>query len=529
VHLIDPMLAALGWQVRDPRQMIQEARSQTAGPSPERLYFDYLGMAQGRSPVLSVEAKGLDAGLPRPPYKPAPGARMPDLISAALAAIKARLTGAEDEGNKKRPEGLVSQWSDWLQDQQTYVASLTQNELMTLRRLVITSGRWMILFADPEGAFIAPGAPDPGKILCFISFAEIIEGHARLFELLRREHLVDTLPLTFRMSEGLGVVDPTAVTQRFRGAVVATSMCGPAKKRYPTRTVHPAVIVVTGGRDFAIVDYSRAGAEEPIAENRDQYPEFLEDLAQKGERHEQEVLRALGLENLALSQVADFATLAPNLAAAAEPGTTGAILAERVPALRAFVRPTGELQGDDAEYLVVTGEDWFYKRETPFGAACALHSFPQARREGVVEGAPHEGDTPTRAARAVVVRDAALPLIRARGKPFGPGLLFWQSGDWSAVYRTPFSRLNICNPTVKTYREAVILQEKPINTLPYGLDIFRSKKFMSIQWGDESLQLLSFSSGIWDRDLGSYLKSECAIDLPELDGAARTSGHVDNG
>lgn len=116
----------------------------------------------------------------------------------------------------------------------------------------------------------------------------------------------------------------------------------------------------------------------------------------------------------------------------------------------------------------------------------------------------------TRAARAIFVRDASLPLIRAHGEPFGPGLIAWRSGEWSAIYRTPFSRLNLCNPPVRNYREAVFAQQRRKVALPYGLDIFRARKVMNIEWDDSSIELINFTSGSWDDDLHSFLKNQRA-------------------
>jgi hypothetical protein len=150
--LIDPMLRALDWNPDDPNQVTEEARSWAE--SGDRLYFDYLGISQCGAPTLLVEAKGADSMSARPPREHNVSAsRMSLLISEALGKLK---TGDNPD--------ILAQWVDWLKDLRTYVSSFDEAGRSTLKRVVITAGRWLIIFRNPSAAFIDDEAPERSDI-----------------------------------------------------------------------------------------------------------------------------------------------------------------------------------------------------------------------------------------------------------------------------------------------------------------------------------------------------------------------------
>jgi hypothetical protein len=155
--LIDDFLRALDWSPDNSSQVIEEARARTT--SDERLYFDYLGIRPDtRAPVLLYEAKGFDVALPRKPHGPPLDARdMSVLIAEAVDAIK--------RGDKSLP--VISAWAEFLKDIHTYIASLDELGSATLRRAVISAGRWIIVFREPIAVFRSNGPTNVGHIHCF--------------------------------------------------------------------------------------------------------------------------------------------------------------------------------------------------------------------------------------------------------------------------------------------------------------------------------------------------------------------------
>lgn len=369
--LIDPMLRALDWDPDDPNQVTEEARNWAEHG--ERLYFDYLGVSRRRMPTLLVEAKGADSLSARPPHqRNVSASQMSVLLSQALAKVK---TGEDP--------GVLAQWVAWLKDLRVYVTSLGAAGRLTLKRVMITAGRWLIIFRDPLAGFIDAGEPDPSEIHCYVSVDEIVERHAEIYRLLARRRLIDTLPLTVKLGEALQIVEPTAVTQAFRGVVVATRMTGGMRSEFPLRAVYPALVLLSGGRVFAVVDYNPTPAIEP----RDvtQLGAFLTDLTVRGDAFQERVLTAFNRPDLNVTPAGQFPKdiREPEVGAAfaPEPGSTAA-LAPAAPMRPQMVRETRERNAQH-EFLVITGQGWFYKTESPTGPECAFHSYPFAKQLGV--------------------------------------------------------------------------------------------------------------------------------------------------
>jgi hypothetical protein len=383
-YLIDPMLRALDWNPDDPGEVIEEARSWAENG--DRLYFDYLGLARNRTPVLIVEAKGFDAPAPRAAHGPElPAAQVVELICETVEVLK---KGA-------RASGVLAQWADWLTDLVSYVRSLGPVERQTLRRVMITAGRWLIIFADPAATLLNPGRPEPTTVRCFTTLDEIALGSAEIFRLLKRQWLTDTLPLTLTLGEAVAVVDRDSISRMFRGVVVATHMSGPVRGAYPTRSIHPTVVLVTGGRMFAVTDYQTQALEEP--QNKARFSQFLLDLQQRGNDFEARALAQVGRTDLTPSPVADFPLEFREVASSeAVPfaGSTAAMGEAIAPLKPELVRPTGE-RGAESEYLVTTGQGWFYKSAHAVGVACELHNWPKARARGSAAAGPHTGGLAT--------------------------------------------------------------------------------------------------------------------------------------
>lgn len=387
--LIDGILRGLGWNPDDPARVAEEARSQ--GADGARLYLDYLGVSSlTRAPVVLVEAKAYDIpAAHRPRGSDLESRDVAMLISAALAALKS--------GDK--PRDITAEWSDWLKDLQTYVNSLRAPGQAPLKRVVITAGRWMVIFEDPIDAFVTRGVPRAAAIHCFTSLAEICDRHREIFGLLERTRLVDSLPLTMSAAEALAALSPDEITHAFRGVVVATRRSGPRRGEYPTRSVFPCLLLRSAGRHFAVADYGAGEAlEEPL--DGSDFPGFLEELSTRGGRFENRVLRELGRPDLraqALNAFEGFPNRAVRhpledvgdpVSAPGEPSRT------TTPAGRRFAVHTGE-PGALPEFLVVTGEAWFYKKSEPSGDACPFHSWVEARKAAVAAREPHAGGTTT--------------------------------------------------------------------------------------------------------------------------------------
>ena len=384
-YLIDSLLRALDWNPDNPSQVAEEARA--TSPTDDRLYFDYLGLApRTRAPVFLLEAKGLDVTMPRKP-------RGPQLDAQGMAALIAAAVDALKRGDKSLP--IISEWAEFLRDIHAYISSLDELGRATLRRAAITAGGWIIVFREPVATFCQPGDAKTEHIICFTSLDEMVLRHAELYKLLHRSRLVDTLPLTLTVSEALKMISATHVGDCFRAVLVATTTTSGAHRQpYPTRSVYPALLVRTGDRWFAILDYDRP-IEEP--KRTDRIKAFLDELEQNGTSLVKRLSERFGLP-FSPRPVQDFpgfrrpAADRSILSAASEPVAGSAADHGKAgkPEARSFISHSGET-GALAEYIVVTGTAWFYKTDYPDGPECAYHFWKSARADKVTAGELHTG------------------------------------------------------------------------------------------------------------------------------------------
>ena len=220
------------------------------------------------------------------------------------------------------------------------------------------------------------------------------------FRLLHRQRLVDTLPLTMPVAEAMAILAPATISQIFRGVVVVARETGGNRQSYPTRSVWPSMIAMSSDRLFAITDYEVKAAEEPLDEAG--FADFLNDLSARGAAFEARLLGLLGRNDLQPLALANFPGFRHGVgtreleASDIEPalGSTAALRAQNTKPRRALVVHTGE-PGGLPEYVVATGESWFYKMAIPSGAECQFHAWPKAREAGVAAKQPQVGNSAT--------------------------------------------------------------------------------------------------------------------------------------
>lgn len=371
--LIDNLLRALDWDPDVPTQVTEEARALGAGKK-DWLYFDYLGVnPTTQAPVLLFEAKGLDVPMPRQPRQPAPSPQdMSTLVADAIDAIK-----------KGQQPDVTAEWAEFLGDLHAYVRSLDSLGRSTLRRAAITAGQWLIVFRDPIATFGTEGLSNTEHIRCFTSIEDLLERHAEVYGLLHRRRLIDSLPQTLGVAEALEMIPANRVSEAFRAVLVATSPeSGARRQQYPTRAVYPALLVKTGDRLFAIVDYERVVEEPKRCERIDT---FLSELAALGialegtlsQRYGRSFTPAPieqfpGFPQSHLDKELRLGSLAPAA------GSTAALQGANADERRKLVVHSGE-HGATSEYIVVTGTAWFYKTDRPSGPECAHHYWKGAR------------------------------------------------------------------------------------------------------------------------------------------------------
>jgi len=173
-------------------------------------FLDYLGAdRETRKPLLVVETKRPSSHFPRP------SSRATRTKVSTSATICSRLADADPANPDADPANLGTDWNEWLDTLKDYVRSVHTGSGHVPRRVVITNGRWLVLFVDPEDSFIAGGSCSPDNVLVFKDAdddtkpPEIEERFEEVFRLLEHEHLLDRVPpllasqLPFHLSSDL--------------------------------------------------------------------------------------------------------------------------------------------------------------------------------------------------------------------------------------------------------------------------------------------------------------------------------------
>ena len=111
-------------------------------------------------------------------------------------------------------------------------------------------------------------------------------------------------------------------------------------------------------------------------------------------------------------------------------------------------------------------------------------------------------------ALAITLRDAALIVVKRAGSRHSVSrisgkCLLARVGSISIGYRTPFQRLPA--PAIGDdlkYLAASLGKGPPPVNLPYGLDIWSTKKVLNIEWDDHgNVVLVSLRRGEWETEL----------------------------
>jgi hypothetical protein len=109
--------------------------------------------------------------------------------------------------------------------------------------------------------------------------------------------------------EPLAALNPAAISQIFWAVVAVTRESGGSRRKYPTRSIWPVVIILTSGRPFAIVDDAGAELEDPREPAR--IAEFIGTQSANGVAFEARLLQMLRREDLAPGSMNEFPGFPP--------------------------------------------------------------------------------------------------------------------------------------------------------------------------------------------------------------------------
>ena len=169
VFVINELLGALNWTPGE--NLAPETPLSSYNRNTTR-FLDYLGFERDHceAPLLIVEAKRPSSDLPKPTARSANFETYAEVVSYGL------------KGNK-----LSGDWPKWLKDLKDYVQSATRRSRCP-RRAVITNGRWIVVFENPQDAFEEGGSCLHESIHVFEE-SDFEAKFPRLYRLLEYSHV----------------------------------------------------------------------------------------------------------------------------------------------------------------------------------------------------------------------------------------------------------------------------------------------------------------------------------------------------
>jgi hypothetical protein len=359
-YLINALLAGLNWRLdlsldEGLPNLLPEVgvRSEISG---RRRFLDYLGIEHATNlPLLIVEAK-------RPSSPLAVLTTLPDIpttgpqTSALHGAIPVTETNSVVISRGLAGEPLSGDWTQWLRDLRDYVRSVKVATGQVPKRVVITNGRWLILFLRPAEAFIDERGCDPGTILVFHTPEQILEESGLLFSKLEHQGVLGEAP-TLRPVELPFYVEPRQIQEAMHGLRLRYEQAQAIYQREPMIYVAPVVFLRTDLGAWLRVEAS--AVQYSIPHEPDHLEVHLEAVRTAGRSLLAEVNSALQIDLSPSPLEKHFA----------DPDS--------------FEAQNAVIKLLEDQYWIVTGEQTHYLMAEPSVAGCPHHDYANSHNLGV--------------------------------------------------------------------------------------------------------------------------------------------------
>jgi hypothetical protein len=355
VYFVNAFLNALNWRLEKSPQdglpnLIPEAPIASSGEGTIR-FLDYLGTeSEGGKPLMMLETKRPSSKLPRKRMR----RTMSEVVCEGLGGTN-----------------LGKDWNGWLQTLQDYVRSVYDQSGQALRRVVLTNGRWLILFTDPADSFLESGSKSPAYVKVYEERSdgqpnEIEEKFEELFGFLEHQRVLDKIP-PLTTGEISFHLRPELIDRVMHGLRLKYIEDERLYSVYPAIHVSPVLFLRSRFGTWLLVE---SRIEEQI-------PHLAEDLSDHLNWIEQIATGLLSDINERLVTSLSCATLETHYAD--EEGF------ETLQMLTGGRRSESSPRSRDC--FAVTGANTHFLLKEPTVPDCPHHSWGNCRREGVEMGA----------------------------------------------------------------------------------------------------------------------------------------------
>ena len=363
---LDQLLTALGWKLDT--NVAEEVRVKGGDTT---LFLDYLGVHLDMGiPLLIFEAKAWEK--PFVASSTPTGRNQPpnELIAGALNHIKAGEDGTSP---------VIVEWHNWLLKLRDYVVNLNKQSNNVVKRVVISSGQWLVIFTEPGAAFIDPMDVDPMTILVF-TITHYIYDSDHIFRQISYNQLVVDIPSPIRPTQLMAFISANAVRRVFRALWISWKVAGSEGMldTYPQLLVYPAAIIERSDGVLLHVAESRFGRLTVPPSDVTAMDAHIDEVR----RGSQDLLQAIYNELQKQFDVSDLAAF-PGFSYAPQRGSKFGLAPEMEQPLVQFIWQWPNRAG---EFLLVTGVSSHFLFNHPTVTSCAGHTWIKCASLGLPVG-----------------------------------------------------------------------------------------------------------------------------------------------
>lgn len=362
-YFVNSFLQALNWRLtispdeRLPNLIPESPVASVSRGTKRRL--DYLGIErETQRPLLIVETKHPGSPLPEQKKPSNRQAHEQSVIDFSPSVIADGLRGQE----------LMGKWNEWLKDLRDYVLDVQDKSRTTPKRVVLTDGRWLILFTDPADSFLPAGSRDPNRIFAFICDDDgnrrrddFADKYKEIFELLEYQRVLGETPaltvgeLTFHLSaeEVAGAMHGLRLIYIEKPGLFVAS---------PIIEVTPVIFLRSTGGAWLRVESEK---EEKVPHRYERLSDHIRKVQEESDRLLGKVNEALGID------------LRPSKL------ETHYCDDEMFNSLKGITKLKSA--GHYDEYLIITGERQHYLKSEPSVAECPHHNWGHSDQQGCAE------------------------------------------------------------------------------------------------------------------------------------------------
>lgn len=362
-YFVNSFLQALNWRLNiSPDEELPNLTPESPIASVSRgtkRRLDYLGIErETQQPLLIVETKH--------PGSPPPQIKKSSNRQAFEQSVSDSLPSVIADG--LRGQELMGKWNEWLKDLCDYVLDVQDKSQEIPKRVILTNGRWLILFTDPADSFLPSGSRDAKRIFAFTyeddgnrKRDDFADRYNEIFEFLEHQRVLgETPPLTvgelaFHLSseEVAGAMHGLRLMYIEKPGLYAAS---------PIIDVTPVIILRSTHGAWLRVE---SGKEEPVPHHYEQLSDHLHNVQEEANQLLGKINEVLGVDLKPSKLEAHYSN------------------DEMFESLKGITKLKSGAHHN--EYLIVTGEYKHYLKPESSVADCPHHNWGYSNQQSCAE------------------------------------------------------------------------------------------------------------------------------------------------